>query len=90
MHPAVLIGLLFAAAAALTWRHLSGYLPAGAWLPVLWRPEINDPQQMLVHYTVFPRMVGGAAGVAQRWVWPAPSVSRCCAIRLPSRAPSVS
>ncbi|MEH2595743.1 hypothetical protein V1278_002656 [Bradyrhizobium sp. AZCC 1577] len=27
MHPAILIGLLFAAAAALTVRHLSGYLP---------------------------------------------------------------
>ena len=69
MHPAVLIGLLFAAASALTWRHLSGYLPAGAWLPVLWRPEINDPQQMLVHYTVFPRiavalLAGAALGLA--------------------------
>ncbi|MEH2522999.1 MULTISPECIES: Fe(3+)-hydroxamate ABC transporter permease FhuB [unclassified Bradyrhizobium] len=69
MHPAMLIGLLFAAAAALTWRHLSGYLPAGAWLPVLWRPEINDPQQMLVHYTVFPRiavalLAGAALGLA--------------------------
>ncbi|MBR1251124.1 Fe(3+)-hydroxamate ABC transporter permease FhuB [Bradyrhizobium sp. AUGA SZCCT0169] len=69
MHPAVLIGLLFAAAAALTWRHLSGFLPAGAWLPVLWRPEINDPQQMLVHYTVFPRiavalLAGAALGLA--------------------------
>ncbi|MBR1228054.1 MULTISPECIES: Fe(3+)-hydroxamate ABC transporter permease FhuB [unclassified Bradyrhizobium] len=69
MHPAVLIGLLFAAAAALTWRHLSGFLPANAWLPVLWRPEINDPQQMLVHYTVFPRiavalLAGAALGLA--------------------------
>ncbi|MBR1212275.1 Fe(3+)-hydroxamate ABC transporter permease FhuB [Bradyrhizobium sp. JYMT SZCCT0180] len=69
MHPAVLIGLLFAAAAALTWRHLSGFLPADAWLPVLWRPEINDPQQMLVHYTVFPRiavalLAGAALGLA--------------------------
>src|SRR5215204_1015153 len=56
MHPAMLIGLLFAAAAALTWRHLSGFLPATAWLPVLWRPEVTDTQQMLVHYTVFPRI----------------------------------
>lgn len=69
MHPAMLIGLLFAAAAAMTWRHLSGFLPAGAWLPVLWRPEINDPQQMLVHYTVFPRiavalLAGAALGLA--------------------------
>ncbi|WP_199805402.1 Fe(3+)-hydroxamate ABC transporter permease FhuB [Bradyrhizobium lablabi] len=69
MHPAVLIGLLFAAAFALTWRHLSGHLPAGAWLSVLWRPEINDPQQMLVHYTVFPRiavalLAGAALGLA--------------------------
>ncbi|MBR1286395.1 Fe(3+)-hydroxamate ABC transporter permease FhuB [Bradyrhizobium sp. AUGA SZCCT0177] len=69
MHPAVLIGLLFAVAAALTWRHLSGFLPANAWLPVLWRPEINDPQQMLVHYTVFPRiavalLAGAALGLA--------------------------
>src|SRR5262245_48440704 len=69
MHPAVLIGLLFAAAFALTWRHLSGYLPAVSWLPVLWRPEIDDPQQMLVHYTVFPRiavalLAGAALGLA--------------------------
>src|SRR5918992_5799547 len=69
MHPAILIGLLFAAAAALTFRHLSGYLPVDAWLPVLWRPEINDPQQMLVHYTVFPRiavalLAGAALGLA--------------------------
>lgn len=69
MHPAMLIGLLFAAAAAMTWRHLSGFLPATAWLPVLWRPEINDPQQMLVHYTVFPRiavalLAGAALGLA--------------------------
>ncbi|CAN7202858.1 Fe(3+)-hydroxamate ABC transporter permease FhuB [Bradyrhizobium sp. LjRoot220] len=69
MHPAVLIGLLFAAAAALTWRHLSGFLPPAAWLAVLWRPEINDPQQMLVHYTVFPRiavalLAGAALGLA--------------------------
>ena len=42
MHPAILVGLLFAAAAALTWRHLSGFLPATAWLPALWRPEIAD------------------------------------------------
>ncbi|MCK1516309.1 Fe(3+)-hydroxamate ABC transporter permease FhuB [Bradyrhizobium sp. 190] len=69
MHPAILIGLLFAAAAALTWRHLSGFLPATAWLPVLWRPEITDTQQMLVHYTVFPRiavalLAGAALGLA--------------------------
>src|SRR5262245_809469 len=69
MHPAVLIGLLFAAAFALTWRHLSGFLPASAWLPVLWRPEITDTQQMLVHYTVFPRiavalLAGAALGLA--------------------------
>jgi ferric hydroxamate transport system permease protein len=69
MHPAMLIALLFAAAAALTWRHLSGFLPAGAWLPVLWRPEITDTQQMLVHYTVFPRiavalLAGAALGLA--------------------------
>ncbi|WP_197424447.1 Fe(3+)-hydroxamate ABC transporter permease FhuB [Bradyrhizobium yuanmingense] len=69
MHPAVLIGLLLAAAAALTWRNLSGYLPVGAWLPVLWRPEVTDPQQMLVHYTVFPRiavalLAGAALGLA--------------------------
>ena len=69
MHPAMLIGLLFAAAAALTWRHLSGFLPATAWLPVLWRPEISDTQQMLVHYTVFPRIAvallsGAALGLA--------------------------
>jgi ABC-type Fe3+-siderophore transport system permease subunit len=69
MHPAMLIGLLFAAAAAMTWRHLSGFLPATAWLPVLWRPEITDPQQMLVHYTVFPRiavalLAGAALGLA--------------------------
>ncbi|MEH2591669.1 Fe(3+)-hydroxamate ABC transporter permease FhuB [Bradyrhizobium sp. AZCC 1721] len=69
MHPAILIGLLFAAAAGLTFRHLSGYLPVNAWLPVLWRPEINDPQQMLVHYTVFPRiavalLAGAALGLA--------------------------
>jgi ABC-type Fe3+-siderophore transport system permease subunit len=69
MHPAMLIGLLFAAAAALTWRHLSGFLPATAWLPVLWRPEITDTQQMLVHYTVFPRIAvalfsGAALGLA--------------------------
>jgi ABC-type Fe3+-siderophore transport system permease subunit len=69
MHPAMLIGLLFAVAAALTWRHLSGFLPATAWLPVLWRPEITDTQQMLVHYTVFPRIAvalfsGAALGLA--------------------------
>ena len=36
---------------------------------MLWRPEINDPQQMLVHYTVFPRiavalLAGAALGLA--------------------------
>jgi ABC-type Fe3+-siderophore transport system permease subunit len=69
MHPAMLVGLLFAAAAALTWRDLSAHLPAAAWLSALWRPEVTDPQQMLVHYSVFPRMVvalmsGAALGLA--------------------------
>jgi ABC-type Fe3+-siderophore transport system permease subunit len=69
MHPAVLVGLLFAGAAALAWRDLSAHLPASAWLWVLWRPEVTDPQQMLVHYSVFPRMVvalmsGAALGLA--------------------------
>lgn len=69
MHPAMLVGLLFTAAAALTWRDLSTHLPPAAWLSALWRPEVTDPQQMLVHYTVFPRMVmalmaGAALGLA--------------------------
>jgi ferric hydroxamate transport system permease protein len=69
MHPVMLVGLLFAGAAALAWRDLSAHLPAGGWLSVLWRPEVSDPQQMLVHYTVFPRMVialisGAALGLA--------------------------
>ncbi|MGY3617876.1 Fe(3+)-hydroxamate ABC transporter permease FhuB [Bradyrhizobium sp. USDA 10063] len=65
VHPAMLVGLLFAAAGALACRDLSTHLPVAAWLPVLWRPEVADPQQMLVHYTVFPRiavaLLGGAA-----------------------------
>ncbi|MCA1453643.1 Fe(3+)-hydroxamate ABC transporter permease FhuB [Bradyrhizobium sp. BRP22] len=65
MHPAMLVGLLFTAAGALACRDLSTHLPVAAWLPVLWRPELTDPQQMLVHYTVFPRiaiaLLGGAA-----------------------------
>src|SRR4051812_41855076 len=69
MRPAVLIVILFAAAAALAWRQWTALLPISAWGAALQAPDVNDARQMLMHYTVLPRMVvallsGAALGLA--------------------------
>jgi ferric hydroxamate transport system permease protein len=67
--PGALIALLFAAAAALAWRDLAAQMPASFWFGALTAPDTTDPKQMLLHYSVFPRMAvalmsGAALGLA--------------------------
>ncbi|WP_315833215.1 Fe(3+)-hydroxamate ABC transporter permease FhuB [Bradyrhizobium prioriisuperbiae] len=69
MRPALLIVILFAAAAALAWRQWTALLPISAWGAALQAPDVNDARQMLMHYTVLPRMAvallsGAALGLA--------------------------
>lgn len=64
-HPAVLVALLFAAAAALAWRDLSMRFPESVLLAVLAGPDAGNIDMLLLHYSVLPRMavvlMGGAA-----------------------------
>lgn len=69
MRPALLIVILFSAAAALAWRQWTGLLPVSLWGAALQAPDVNDARQMLMHYTVLPRMAvallsGAALGLA--------------------------
>lgn len=64
-HPALLVGLLFAAAAYLAWRDLGRHLPGLGLSLLLSKPDVADASHMLVYYTMLPRMavalIGGAA-----------------------------
>jgi ABC-type Fe3+-siderophore transport system permease subunit len=69
MRPVFLVSLLFLAAAAMAWRELSAQLPLATWVGALFAPDVDSPKQMLLYYTVFPRMAvalmsGAALGLA--------------------------
>lgn len=54
---ALLSGVLFVAAAMLALRDLALRLPVEQWSAALLDPDLADTRQVLVHYTVLPRMV---------------------------------
>jgi ABC-type Fe3+-siderophore transport system permease subunit len=65
LHPALLVAAFLVGAVLLAWRSLSAQLPPAVWLTALFDPDIDIPRQMLMHYTVFPRMaVALLAGAA--------------------------
>ena len=67
MRPVLLVSLLFLAAAAMAWRELSAQLPLATWAGALFAPDVDSPRQMLLYYTVFPRMaVALMSGAARR------------------------
>ncbi len=54
---AALSALLLSLAAFLTLRDLMGRLPIDLWWAAAVDPDVADARQMLVHYTVLPRIV---------------------------------
>jgi ABC-type Fe3+-siderophore transport system, permease component len=54
--PALLLGLIFLVALALTWINLSTALPRGQWGAAFVAPDIDNIQQMLFHYSLLPRL----------------------------------
>lgn len=67
--PAVLLSVLFIAAAWLGWINLNAALPRAQWGEALWQPDINSVEQMLFHYSLLPRLaiallVGAGLGLA--------------------------
>lgn len=54
--PAILVGLLLAGAAAFALRDLSIRLPVDQWRAALLDPDVTNTRQMLVSYTVLPRI----------------------------------
>ncbi|MGO4725192.1 MULTISPECIES: Fe(3+)-hydroxamate ABC transporter permease FhuB [unclassified Inquilinus] len=63
--PALLAGLVLAAALALFLHHLAALLPSGQWWQALTAPADTDMPQMLAHYSLLPRLaVGLLAGAA--------------------------
>lgn len=68
-HPSLLVAAFFIGAFLLAWRSLSAQLPPSLWISTIFDPNIDSPRQMLMHYTVFPRMAvallaGAALGLA--------------------------
>jgi len=56
-------------AALLVWRGLNGLLPHELWWQALWSPDLDSPNQVLLHFSFAPRllvslMVGAALGLA--------------------------
>ena len=54
--PALLLGLIFLAALALTGFNLSTALPREQWAAAFAAPDIDNIQQMLFHYSLLPRL----------------------------------
>lgn len=54
--PALIVALLALAAAALALRDLSLRLPVEQWRAALFDPDVTSTRQMLVHFTVMPRI----------------------------------
>ncbi|WP_342322167.1 Fe(3+)-hydroxamate ABC transporter permease FhuB [Kosakonia sp. BYX6] len=54
--PALLLAVLFIAAAWLTWANLNIALPREQWGQALRAPDINLINQMLFHYSLLPRL----------------------------------
>lgn len=54
--PALIVAVLLAAAAALALRDLALRLPLDQWRAALLDPDVADTKQMLVHFTVMPRI----------------------------------
>ncbi|WP_233382064.1 Fe(3+)-hydroxamate ABC transporter permease FhuB [Methylobacterium sp. C25] len=55
--PALIVIGLLAAAAALAFRDLSLRLPYDQWRAGFFDPDVTDTRQMLLHYTVLPRIM---------------------------------
>lgn len=53
---ALLLGLLFIAALALTWFNFSTALPGSLWLQAMHQPNIDAIDQMIFHYSLLPRL----------------------------------
>ena len=53
---ALLLGLLFIAALALTWFNFSTALPGSLWLQAMRQPNIDAIDQMIFHYSLLPRL----------------------------------
>lgn len=56
-------------AALLVWRGLNGLLPRELWWQALWSPDLDSPNEVLLHFSFAPRllvslMVGAALGLA--------------------------
>ena len=54
--PALLLAILFIAAAWLTWMNLSQALPRDQWLQAIWHPDVDAITQMIFHYSLLPRL----------------------------------
>ena len=55
--PALLLTVLFIAAAVLSWNNLTVALPRAQWAQAFVAPDINLIDQMLFHYSLLPRLV---------------------------------
>jgi iron complex transport system permease protein len=54
--PALLLAILFFAAAWLTWMNLSQALPRDQWSQAIWHPDVDVITQMIFHYSLLPRL----------------------------------
>lgn len=54
--PALLLAVLFIAAAWLTWFNFSIALPRSQWQQAFWSPDIDSIEQMIFHYSLLPRL----------------------------------
>ncbi|HBC5673202.1 TPA: Fe(3+)-hydroxamate ABC transporter permease FhuB [Citrobacter koseri] len=57
LFPALLLAVLFIAAAWLTWFNFSIALPRSQWQQAFWSPDIDSIEQMIFHYSLLPRLV---------------------------------
>ncbi|TDT52150.1 iron complex transport system permease protein [Enterobacter sp. AG5470] len=57
LFPILLLALLFAIAAGLSWSNLNIALPRAQWGEALRAPDIDRIDQMLFHYSLLPRLV---------------------------------
>ncbi|MDT7496348.1 Fe(3+)-hydroxamate ABC transporter permease FhuB [Citrobacter koseri] len=56
LFPALLLAVLFIAAAWLTWFNFSIALPRSQWQQAFWSPDIDSIEQMIFHYSLLPRL----------------------------------
>ncbi|MGE2105331.1 Fe(3+)-hydroxamate ABC transporter permease FhuB [Citrobacter koseri] len=56
LFPALLLAVLFIAAAWLTWFNFSIALPSSQWQQAFWSPDIDSIEQMIFHYSLLPRL----------------------------------